>query len=224
MKILAIAPHPDDETLGCGGTLLKHRAQGDTIAWLVVTKGHEPLWSTEVLERKEEEIGKVEQEYGFENVFRLNLPTIKLDSLPLDELMDPLKKAIDAFRPDTIYLNHSHDVHSDHRAVFAATMSVLKPFYSGRHGVKRVLSYEILSSTDAMPPSPANSFVPNVFVDVSTFIDRKLEIMALYKTEMQEFPLPRALESIKALARLRGSTIGCAHAEAFMLMREVQLG
>jgi hypothetical protein len=100
-------------------------------------------------------------------------------------------------------------------------MSVLKPFYSGRHGVKRILSYEILSSTDAAPASNARSFVPNVYVDISKFIDRKLEIMSMYKTEVHEYPMPRSLDTIRALARLRGSTIGAEYAEAFSLVREV---
>jgi len=224
MRILAIAPHPDDETLGCGGTLLKHKSDGDTTAWLIVTRGHEPHWSAQTLDQKEHEIEKVQSAYGFEQVFRGNLPTIKLDSLPLEQLMLPIHQAISSFQPDVVYLNHANDVHSDHRAVFSAVMSVLKPFNSTRHGVKRVLSYEVLGSTDAMAPNQTGSFAPNLFIEVTEFIERKLEIMSLYETEIHEFPLPRALESIKALARYRGSTIGCPYAEAFMLVREVQPG
>jgi len=224
MRILAIAPHPDDETLGCGGTLLKHKANGDTIAWLIMTKGHEPQWSAQTLEQKEREIEKVHAAYGFEQIFKAGLPTIKLDSLPLEQLIQPIHEAISSFQPDVVYLNHANDVHSDHRAIFSAATSVLKPFNSKRHRVKRVLSYEVLGSTDAGAPNQSGSFVPNVFVDISELVDRKLEIMSLYETEIHEFPLPRALESIKALARYRGSTIGCAYAEAFMLVREVQLG
>jgi hypothetical protein len=100
-------------------------------------------------------------------------------------------------------------------------MSVLKPFHLNKLGVRRVLSYETLSSTDAMPPLMARSFVPNVFCDITPYIERKLEIMSLYPTEVQPYPLPRALESIRALARLRGSTVGVEYAESFMLLREV---
>jgi N-acetylglucosamine malate deacetylase 1 len=221
MRILAIAPHPDDETLGCGGALLKHRSAGDSISWLVVTKGHEPAWSAESLEKKELEIKTVHDAFGFEQVFRANLPTIRLDRLPLEEVINGIRNAIESSKPDVVYLNHHGDVHSDHRVVFEATMSVLKPFYSSRHGVKRILSYEIPSSTDAAPPSNARSFVPNVYVDISKFIDRKLEIMSLYKTEVHDYPMPRSLDSIRALARFRGSTIGAEFAEAFSLVREV---
>jgi LmbE family N-acetylglucosaminyl deacetylase len=221
MRILAIAPHPDDETLGCGGALLKHKSQGDSINWLIMTRGHEPQWSREILVQKEQEIADVNKAYGFDNLFRANLPTIRLDTLALDELINSIREAISAANPDIVYLNHYGDVHSDHKAVFEAAMSVLKPFYSARHAVKRVLSYEILSSTDAAPPAPDRAFIPNIFTDISKFIDRKLEIMALYATEMHQYPLPRSLDSIRALARLRGSTIGTEYAEAFSLVREV---
>ena len=221
MRILVIAPHPDDETLGCGGSLLKHKANGDSLSWLIATRGHEPQWSAELLERKEQEIAKVSAAYGFENTFRLNFPTIKLDTIPLDEIIVAIRDAVTDCKPDVVYLNHFGDVHSDHRVVFEATMSVLKPFYSGKHGVKKILSYEVLSSTDAAPLNPVRAFVPNLFSDVTDFWEKKLEIMALYESELQEYPLPRALDSLRALGRVRGATIGAEFAEAFMLVREV---
>ena len=221
MRILVIAPHPDDETLGCGGSLLKHKANGDSLSWLIATRGHEPQWPAELLERKEHEIANVSSAYGFENTFRLNFPTIKLDTIPLDEIIVAIRDAVTDCKPDVVYLNHFGDVHSDHRVVFEATMSVLKPFYSGKHGVKKILSYEVLSSTDAAPLNPARAFVPNVFSDVTDFWEKKLEIMALYESELQEYPLPRALDSLRALGRVRGATIGAEFAEAFMLVREV---
>lgn len=221
MRILVIAPHPDDETLGCGGSLLKHKANGDSLSWLIATRGHEPQWSAELLERKEHEIANVTAAYGFENTFRLNFPTIKLDTIPLDEIIVAIRDAVTDSKPDVVYLNHFGDVHSDHRVVFEATMSVLKPFYSGKHGVKKILSYEVLSSTDAAPLNPARAFVPHVFSDVTDFWEKKLEIMALYESELQEYPLPRALDSLRALGRVRGATIGAEFAEAFMLVREV---
>jgi LmbE family N-acetylglucosaminyl deacetylase len=221
MRVLTIAPHADDETLGCGGTLLKHRSQGDHLSWAVVTRAHQPQWGQEQLDRKESEIQSVSVAYDFEKVFRLDFPTIRMDTVPLDEVINALRGVIDEARPDCIYLNHSGDVHSDHRVIFSAVTSVVKPFYRARHQVRRLLSYEVLSSTDAAPPDRATSFVPNVFSDVSAFIDRKLEIMSLYESEAQPAPLPRANESIRALARYRGATIGVEYAEAFMLVREV---
>ena len=221
MRILVIAPHPDDETLGCGGSLLKHKSNGDSLSWLVATRGHEPQWSADLLDRKEKEIASVTAAYGFDQTIRLNFPTIRLDTIPLDEFIAAIRNAISDCKPELVYLNHFGDVHSDHRIVFEATMSVLKPFYSDKHGVKRVLSYEVVSSTDAAPLNPARAFVPNVFTDVTDFLEKKLEIMALYESELQPSPLPRALDNLRALARLRGATIGVEFAEAFMLVREV---
>jgi len=221
MKVLVIAPHPDDETLGAGGTLLKHKAAGDEILWLVVTRGHEPEWSASALAAKEREIERVSAAYGFSRVFRLGFQTARMDTLSQGEIISALRAAIDEARPDTLYLNHAGDVHSDHRIVFENVMSALKPFYTARHGEKRILSYEVLSSTDAAPPDTARTFAPTIFSDITKTIERKLEIMSLYETEVQPAPLPRSLETMRALARVRGATIGTEYAEGFMLIREV---
>ncbi len=220
MRVLVIAPHPDDETLGCGGTLLKHIAAGDQVSWLIVTRGHEPQWSKDILENKETEISAVKAAYKFEKLYRLDYPTTRMDSLANDEVIAGFHSVIDEAKPTCIYLNHSGDVHTDHRIIFDCVISAIKPFNTSRHGVKRLLSYETPSSTDAAPPNFPN-FQPNVFTDITTFIERKLEIMSIYSSEIQSYPLPRSLDSLKALARYRGATIGVEYAESFMLVREV---
>ena len=221
MRVLVIAPHPDDETLGCGGTMLKHRAAGDSVSWLIVTRGHMPQWSADVLGNKEAEIETVAAAYEFEKVFRFDFPTTLLDTISQAEIITSLSRVVAAARPDTIYLNHAADVHSDHRIVFHCVMSAVKPFNSGRHGVKRILTYETLSSTEAAPPDHAHTFLPTVFSDITNFIERKLDIMSLYTSETQPYPLPRANESIRALARFRGAAIGVEYAEALMLIRDL---
>jgi LmbE family N-acetylglucosaminyl deacetylase len=221
MRILVIAPHPDDETLGCGGTLLKHKAAGDETSWCIVTVGYEPRVSAEFLVNREKEIDAVSAAYGFENVIKLNHPTTRLDTISQEQLISNFSDVISSARPDCIYLNHSGDVHTDHRVIFEAVMSAVKPFNTSRHGVKRILSYEVASSTDQAFAGFCAPFVPNVFSDISTHIEKKLEIFSLFPVEVQPYPQPRALESIKALARTRGATIGVEYAEAFMLLREV---
>ncbi len=218
MRILAIAPHPDDETLGCGGTLLKHKAAGDQISWCIVTEAREPQVTQDFLRRREVEIETVASAYGFESVIKLGLPTTLLDSLPLNQVINGLRGAIEETKPDCIYLNHGADVHSDHRVIFSAAVSAVKPFNTSTHGVKRILSYEVLSSTDA---APASVFAPAVFSDITPYIDRKIEIMTEYTTEVQPYPLPRCAETIRALARFRGASIGVEYAEAFVLVRDV---
>src|SRR5215210_373795 len=150
MNVLAISAHPDDETLGCGGTLLKHRAAGDSIYWVIATVCHEPQWSASLIARKAEEVDRVAAAYGAER-FKYGFLNARLDTIPIGELMRPIEKTVDDIRPEIVYLLHGGDIHTDHYALFTASMSVLKPFYMRKRGVRRVLGYETLSSTDAAP-------------------------------------------------------------------------
>lgn len=220
MNVLAISAHPDDETLGCGGTLLKHAERGDSIHWVIATVCHEPQWSASLIDRKAREVECVARAYGARPI-RLGLPNARLDTVPVGDLMAPIERCIDDIHPEVVYVVSGGDIHTDHLAVFNASMSVLKPFYMNRRGVRRVLGYETLSSTDAAPPRAERAFVPNVFSDISPYIDRKLGVMALYATEVQPEPMPRSPSAIRALARFRGSTISAEYAEAFTLIREV---
>jgi LmbE family N-acetylglucosaminyl deacetylase len=220
-NILVISVHPDDETLGCGGTMLKHHAQGDPLYWLIVTQAHEPQWPKDVIERKAAEVERVAAAYGIHQYSRLGFPTIRLDTIPQADLIDAIRDFTTQVRPQIVYLVHEDDVHTDHRAVFVAAMSVLKPFYMAQLGVRRVLSYETLSSTEAAPPHHTRAFIPTVYSDITPYIDRKIEIMGMYETEVQPEPMPRSPSAIRALARYRGATIGVEYAEAFALVREI---
>ncbi len=220
MRTLVVAPHPDDEVLGAGGTLLRRKAQGGSIAWLIVTDlTREHGWSEEKIARRTAEIQRVSLLFGFESVFNLALPTTKLDTLPVSDVVHRIAECVRAYRPEEILIPHAGDVHTDHRVVFDAVVSCTKWF---RHPfIKRILSYETISETD-FGLDFARGFVPNVFVDISDFIDRKLEAMGIYASEMGEFPFPRSPQAIEALARYRGSTSGFMAAEAFQLLRERQ--
>lgn len=220
-KVLVISVHPDDETLGCAGTLLKHKAAGDSIFWLIVTETHQPQWSPETIERKANEVKQVADAYNLEEYFKLGFPTVRLDTIPQADLIGRIREVVEEVKPNVVYLIHEGDVHTDHHAAFVATMSVLKPFYMARLGVRRILCYETLSSTEAAPAQSNRMFLPNVFSDITTHIERKIEIMAMYETESQLDPLPRGPSAIRALARYRGATIGVEYAEALMLMREL---
>lgn len=220
MNVLAISAHPDDETLGCGGTLLKHRAAGDSIFWIVATVCHEPQWSAELIERKAVEVARVAAAYGAERIM-LGFPNARLDTVATSELMKPIERAVDDIRPEVVYLLHGGDIHTDHCHLFTAAMSVLKPFYMTRRGIRRVLGYETLSSTDAAPQQGERMFMPNVFSDITPYLDCKLEIMGIYESEIHAEPMPRSPSAIRALARLRGSTISTEYAEAFTLIREL---
>ena len=221
MDVLAIVAHPDDETLGCGGTLLRHAQRGDRVSWLIATVCHEPQWSASLIERKAQEVDAVAAAYGVHKLFKLGLPNAQLDAVPFAKLMDGIAAAVIAVRPEVVYVVHSGDVHTDHQLVHSATMCVLKPFHMKKHGVRRILSWETLSSTDAAPPRLDRAFVPNVFHDISDHLERKLEVMDLYASEVHAGAMPRSLDALRALARVRGAAIDVTYAEAFMLVREI---
>jgi len=221
-KVLVISVHPDDETLGCGGTLVRHHEDGDEIHWLIATTTYASQWSTEIIEQKTLEIEAVSEAYHMGSVHKLQLPTVRLDTVPQSDIIDGIRKVVEVVKPEIVYLVHDGDVHSDHHAVFRAAMSVFKAFYMSKWGTRRILCYETLSSTEAAPPQFHRVFMPTVYHNITPYIDQKIEVMGLYETELQPDPYPRGPSSIRALARHRGATIGVEYAEAFMLIREVR--
>lgn len=221
MKILALSAHPDDETLGCGGTLLRHAAHGDMLHWLIVTSAHQPQWPQSVIDAKAEEVSSVADAFGMMSVHKLGMPTTRLDTIPLAELINGVRSVVEQVRPDVVYLVHPGDVHTDHRITFDATLSVLKAFTMQRLGVGRILTFETLSSSEAAPFNAARAFGPTVYRNITPYIDRKIEIMSMYRTEAQPDPMPRGESAIRALARYRGASVGLEYAEGFMLIREI---
>lgn len=216
---LVIAPHPDDETLGCGDTLLRAHAEGDAVYWLIVTGISEAQgFTAERVESRAAEIDRVSEAYGFSETIRLDFPTATLDAIPMGDMVSAIGQAARRIEPTDIYLPHRRDAHSDHAAVFDAAVSVSKWFRYG--SVERVFVYETQSETDfdLSPDSPG--FRPNVFVDISDTIDRKIEIAAIFESEFAEHPFPRSFEGMRALATLRGAASGFKAAEAFMLLRQ----
>ena len=218
MKTLVIAPHPDDETLGCGGTLLRRKAEGADTAWLMVTAiTEEGGWPIEQVNQRDTEIDRVAELYNFNSVFRLDFPTARLDSFPIADIIGGIAEALQKFQPSELMIPHPADVHTDHRVVFDAAAACSKWF---RHNyVKRVLAYETVSETE-FGFGVGNTFQPNVFIDIGDHLERKLKIMSVYATELGPFPFPRSLEVIRAKAQLHGATAGFSFAEAFQLLRE----
>lgn len=220
-RVLIVAVHPDDETLGCGGTLLKHKAQGDEIHWLIITgliKNHPLNYSQDVIEKRYETIERVGKKYEFDSINKLELPTIYVHSVDFGDIIHMVSSVINEIRPNIIYMMSNNDVHSDHRVTFDAVYSCTKSF---RYPfLEKIYMMETLSETEFAPAMASKAFVPNVFVDITDYIDKKIEIMSMYDTEVMEDPYPRSLSSIKALARVRGSRAGVMYAEAFMLLYE----
>jgi LmbE family N-acetylglucosaminyl deacetylase len=217
-NVIIISAHPDDETIGAGGTLLKHKKNGDNIYWLNVTSISESQgFSKERVIQRTGEIEKVSKLYGFKEVFLLNYPTMTLTSQSILTLVPEISSIFNSIQPEIIYTLNRSDAHSDHRILSQAVMACTKSF---RHPyIKKVLMYECLSETEFAPAFPENTFIPNYFVDVTDFLSEKIEIMKVYNSELGLPPFPRSIENLTALATFRGSSSGCLFAEAFQVVK-----
>jgi LmbE family N-acetylglucosaminyl deacetylase len=213
-KVLIIAVHPDDETLGCGGTLLKHKENNDEIHWLICTDIDK---NNDYYNTRQDEIKEVSKLYDFDSVNNLELKTMQVDEYSMSELIGKISKVINDVKPNIIFLPFKGDIHSDHRKIFEASYSCTKSF---RYPfIKKIYMVETLSETEFALSTKEDSFIPNVFIDTSKYMDKKIKIMKVFKSELGEHPFPRSIRNLKALGTLRGATAGCEYAESFMLLK-----
>lgn len=218
--VVVIAPHPDDETLGCGGTLLKHKASGDQIHWVVVTHMSEKNgYSRDAVSAREDTIRRVSDCYSFESVHNFEMAPAGLDQVAITELVRRISEVFAALGPEIVYIPYRGDIHTDHAITFDAAASCTKWFRYP--SVRKVLAYETLSETDFAIDPDVGGFRPNVFVDISAHLDEKIAIANLYASEMAAFPFPRSETALRALAQVRGCASGFYAAEGFMLLREL---
>lgn len=220
MNVTIISAHPDDEVLGAGGTILKHKKKDDHIFWIIVTNIFEENgFSKERVKSRQIEIDQVAEKLGIKSVIKLNYPTMSLTSETLLTLIPKISTIFQDIKPEIIYTLNRSDAHSDHRVISEAVMACTKSF---RYPfIKKVLMYECISETEFAPAFPEKIFIPSYFVDISDFIDEKLEIMKIYESELGDHPFPRSIENIKALAHFRGASVGVQYAEAFQLVKYI---
>lgn len=216
--VIVVTPHPDDETIGCGGTLLSLKKMGYSVNWLIVTSVYEKDgYSCDRVRTRDDEIKKVELEYDFDSVIKIGISTTKVDELSKGELVSKISKAFNEVKPNIVFTPFINDVHTDHKLISEAVISCSKwfryPF------IEKILYYETVSETDFNIDPSNRIFFPNVYIDISLYLDRKIEIMKIYESELSEFPFPRSEKVIKSLAYLRGSQSGFEAAEAFQLLR-----
>jgi len=216
MKVLVIAPHPDDEVIGAGGTVARHVADGDGVSLCIVTQGYSPPWPKDIVETARRQVEAARKVLGIKQTFSLGFPTVKLNTVPNTELTNALQKVVDQTTPEVVYTSSASDVNQDHRIVFEATLVACRPLPGST--VRRLLSYEV-GPAARYGHAP---FAPNVFVDISAFLDKKLEAMRCYGTELRVPPHPRSLAGIELIARERGLSVGLQAAECFQLVREIQ--
>lgn len=215
--IIVVAPHMDDEVLGCGGVISRHKSMGDKV--IVVFVAHR-IYNHHFNQKKNEiEINhalKAKALLKYDKAIFLGLNDERLDACAQDIII-PLEKCIKQFMPSIVYTPFKGDNNQDHRAVFDAIRVILRPMATDF--IKEVNMYEVASSTDQSPPLKDNAFLPNYYVDIKDFIDKKIKALKYYETEKREYPHPRSTKALKILAQKRGTEIGYEYAEAFVNVR-----
>lgn len=216
MRVLVVSPHPDDETLGAGGTILKLILEEHEVYWLNITAMlNTSKFSEKMIKRRAEQLNKIEEFYGFKDVFHLNFPSAELEAFDSGKAIEMVGNVIKKVKPEVLILPDYNDVHSDHKRVFDWCYTCSKIFRFPY--IKMILTMEIISETDF--GKPENPFVPNFFVDITDYLDKKIQALNIYDTEIAEPPFPRSEENVKALATVRGATAGVRYAEAFRLIK-----
>jgi len=219
--ILVVAAHPDDEVLGCGGVIAKHVAAEDEVHLVFMADGVGARSSELDSEKRAREAAmySASRILGVSSTICLGFPDNRMDGLELLDIVQPLEDILRKLRPELVYTHHYGDLNIDHQLTHQAVMTACRPqpsFY-----VREILTFEVVSSTEWQSPT-AMPFLPNVFVDISPYLDKKFEALKAYDMEIREEPHARSLGGVKALASFRGASVGVDAAEAFMMVRSLK--
>jgi|ETN01SMinimDraft_4_1059930.scaffolds.fasta_scaffold03416_3 LmbE family N-acetylglucosaminyl deacetylase len=217
MKTLVIAAHPDDEVLGMGGTIQKLAEDGE-VYLCILTVGTEEVYGKEVLAEKRKECETAAELLGITKGFYCEFPTLTLNSIPQVEINKKIEDIIKEVEPEQVFTHYYGDVNRDHQVAFNCTLTATRPLSAP--SVKKVVCYEVMSSSEW--GNPDKGFIPNMFVDISKYLDKKIEALKIYKTEAKENPNPRSPEKVKVFAQSRGGIIGVEAAETFKIIREIK--
>lgn len=219
MTVLVVAPHPDDEVLGCGGTIAKYAENGDYVYVAIVTKGCEPLFPANQVEAVRNECLKADKFLGVKETIFMDFPAAMIEDVSRYKFNEAFIQLVQKIKPDIVYIPHRGDMQLDHKMVVDAAMVALRPKY--QHVVKKIYAYETLSETGWDVPNVTNEFIPNAYSDISEFLGKKLEAMEIFTTQLAAYPNARSLGAVKALAMYRGALVNMEAAEAFVTIREI---
>lgn len=213
-KVLVIAPHADDEVLGCGGTILKMISCGVAVNICYVTSPYFPNWTNEYISNRKKEIELFKKSASIEAIYKLDYGAATLTVQNQSKISKNISEIVKKVNPDTVLIPFPGDLHTDHTIVNKASKVACRPFHSN---VKNIWEYETLSETEwgDIP------FSPNLYVDIEDHIDKKISLMEIYKSEIFKFPHPRSKESIKILSKKRGTEAFLNNAESFSIVREI---
>lgn len=215
-SVLVVGAHPDDEVLGAGGTIAGHAAAGDAVHVLIVTEGASQQYDNEsMIKQKRNEARRCGEMLGVEAVRFGDLPDMRLDEVSHVDVNAVIEDAVSEIDPGVVYTHSNREVNADHRAVHDSTLVATRP----GSGVDRVLSYETPSSTDWFAGDESR-FDPDTYVDITGWLDTKIEAFLEYESETREYPHPRSERALRARALTRGTEAGFEAAEAFSLIRE----
>lgn len=220
MRVLIIAPHPDDEIIGVGGTIAKRVKAGDEVYVCIVTKGKSPLFNPDFIEQGRRECREADAKLGVKETIFLDFPAVMLETIPRYELNGKVAEVVQNIKPEEVYIPHKGDMQIDHQMVVDAAMVAVRP--RGDDYPKRVYAYETLSETGWNIPNVTNEFIPTVYENITDTYDVKMEAMSVFKSQLAPFPAARSVGAIEALAKFRGATVSVEAAEAFSLVREVK--
>jgi LmbE family N-acetylglucosaminyl deacetylase len=223
-NVLVVAAHPDDEVLGCGGTIARHVDEGDNVSILFLADGEGSRFSgREKFERenliREENARSVATILGAQDVFFELFPDNRMDSIDILDVVKKIELYIKKLSPNIVYTHHFGDLNIDHRMTHQAVMTACRP--QPGFSVELILNFEVVSSTEWQSPSFSSSFIPNWFVDITNQVEKKRKCLEQYIREMREYPHARSINSIECLNKWRGSSVGVYAAEAFLLARRI---
>jgi N-acetylglucosamine malate deacetylase 1 len=218
-RVLVVAPHPDDETLGVGGAIAKYSAQGDEVFVLMVSGHLPPIYSRKAYEETVSEAYSAFSVLGVKKSEFLEIPATMIGDQPLHEVNSRILKVVNDFNPHIVLCPYP-DRHIDHRLVFDSVMVATRPVGIGRD-IEIVAAYETLSETHWNAPHIEPNFTPNWVVDISDHISEKLNALECYKSQISEFPGPRSIEAVEALAKFRGTQAGFGYGEGFHIVRMI---
>lgn len=225
MRILVVAPHADDETLGVGGTIAKCAKSGAEVFVAVMT-GHgeeepHPIWPRSTWDVVRAELRRACGILGVADILFEEIPAVTVPSQPVWKLNQVTRSVIERVAPEILYIPFPLDLHKDHRELFHSFSVHWRPYLPLGHGIKDVYAYETCSETHLNIPYVEQGFLPNRWVDISDCVDVKMRALACFESQLQKHPAARSLEAVRALATWRGSQIGVDAAEAFVIVRQL---
>lgn len=220
-SVLVVAAHADDEALGCGGTIARHVAEGDIVHGIFIADGvgSRNDASYEALKMREAAAQKAHSLLGFSSVSYLGFPDNRLDGINLLDIVQSVERSLQTIMPDVVYTHHYGDLNIDHRVAHQAVMTACRPIPGS--SVTEIYTFEIMSSTEWSSPG-LSPFLPTCYVNISEYLEIKLDALKAYELEMRDMPHSRSIEHLEALARHRGHSVGVSAAEAFMVMRNIR--